>query len=357
MRANFSERLIAARKMAGLSLQELTDRISIKMTRQALHKYEMGESKPNSAMLIALANALNVSVDYFYSQPIEVVELSGVDFRRYTSKLNKTMRDSIEAKAKDAFERYNELENLLGIRDTVTEFTFREIVTSLADSEKAAKSLRKQWNLGNDPISDVVELLEDKGYKIIEIDAPDGFDGMKATYKDKRLIVLRKTLPGSDVVRKRFTTLHELAHHNLKFSEELDEKEKEKLCHAFASAFLFPEDCAKKEFDKERFHFYEKELVLLKEKWGISISAIFRRALDLGIISGNTYKNFSIKYRERQYHLPDNEPGRFRSNEKPTRIMKLIFQGLAKEVLTLNEAAYYAGISGWEMQKQMNLMV
>jgi hypothetical protein len=36
---------------------------------------------------------------------------------------------------------------------------------------------------------------------------------------------------------------------------------------------------------------------------------------------------------------------------------KLIFQGLAKEVLTLNEAAYFAGISGWEMRKQMSKMV
>lgn len=353
----FSERLIAARKMAGLSLQELTDRLSIKMTRQALHKYETGESKPNSAMLIALANALNVSVDYFYSQPKEVVELVDVDFRRFSSKLTKTMQESIEARSKDVFEKYNELENLLGINEPATLFKHDVIISTLTDAEKSAKVLRTKWNLGNDPIADVVELLEDKGYKVIEIDAPEGFDGMKATYKDKRLIVLRKTEADSDVVRKRFTALHELAHHNLKFSDNLEAKEQERLCHAFACAFLFPEENARKEFDKERFHFYERELIILKEKWGISISAIFKRALDLGIISAHTFKSFNIKYRERQYHLPDKEPGRYGSKEKPTRMLKLIFQGLAKEVLTLNEAAYFAGISGWEMRKQMNLMV
>jgi hypothetical protein len=39
----------------------------------------------------------------------------------------------------------------------------------------AAKELRKKWKLGYDPIPDVVEMLEDKGYKVIEIDAPRWF--------------------------------------------------------------------------------------------------------------------------------------------------------------------------------------
>jgi Zn-dependent peptidase ImmA (M78 family)/DNA-binding XRE family transcriptional regulator len=357
MNTTFKDRFIAARKMSGLSLRELAERIGDEISRQSLHKYELGVSKPGSKILIALANALSVSVDYFFIIPKENIELTEVDFRRYSTKLTKPMRESIEMKAKDAFERYNELENLLGINESVAAFDFKEPIKSKKDAEMASVTLRSQWNLGNDPISDVVELLEDKGYKVIEISAPEGFDGMKASYKDKKLIVLRKIDSGSDIVRKRLTALHELAHHNLKFSEDLDEKEREKLCHTFASAFLFPGEMAKKEFDRERFHFYEKELIILKEKWGISISALFARALDLGIISANIYKMFNIKYREKQYHKPDKEPGRFLSKEKPTRLEKLIFQGLAKGVLTLNEAAYFAGISGWEMRKQMSMMV
>jgi Zn-dependent peptidase ImmA (M78 family)/DNA-binding XRE family transcriptional regulator len=357
METSFKDRLIAARKMAGLSLRELAERIGGEITRQALHKYELGESKPGSKTLIALANALSVPVDYFFSSPKEEVVLEDVDFRRYSSKLSKPMRDSISYKAQDVFERYFELENLMGIFETVAPFSFSREINSLADSEEAAIFLRKQWNLGNDPISDVVDLLEDKGFKVIEISAPVGFDGMKASYKDKKLIVLKKSESGSDIVRKRFTALHELAHHNLMFSPDLDEKKREKLCHSFASAFLFPEDMARKELDRERFHFYEKELVLIKEKWGISFSALFARATDLGIISSSTYKNFNIGYRQRHYHLPDSEPGRFMSKERPTRMEKLIFQGLAKEVLSLNEAAYFAGISGWEMREQMSMLL
>ena len=330
MDTTFKDRFIAARKMSGLSLRELAERIGGEISRQSLHKYELGDSKPGSKILIALANALSVSVDYFFIIPKENIELTEVDFRRYLTRLTKPMRESVAMKAKDAFERYNELETLLGINELVSPFNFNETIESKKDAEKAAISLRAQWNLGNDPISDVVELLEDKGYKVIEISAPDGFDGMKASYKDKKLIVLRKIEPGGDVVRKRFTSLHELAHHNLKFSKSLDEKQMEKLCHAFASAFLFPEEMARKEFDRERFHFYEKELIILKEKWGISISALFARAMDLGIISSYTFKTFNIKYRERQYHKPDMEPGRFMSKGETNPNGKIDISGISQ---------------------------
>jgi transcriptional regulator with XRE-family HTH domain len=56
----FASRLVSARKMAGLSLQLLADRLENAVTKQALNKYEQGKMKPDSKGLIALANALNV---------------------------------------------------------------------------------------------------------------------------------------------------------------------------------------------------------------------------------------------------------------------------------------------------------
>ncbi len=73
-------------------------------------------------------------------------------------------------------------------------------------------------------------MLEDKGYKVIELDAPDGFDGMKADVDGKKIIVLKKSMKqGEDVVRKRLTALHELAHHSLQFSKKFPEKEIEEV--------------------------------------------------------------------------------------------------------------------------------
>ena len=354
----FSYRLMSARKMAGVSLQGLSDKLGNAVTKQSLNKYEQGIMKPDSKLLIALAGALGVTVDYFYSSPNRMVQLSNVSYRKYASKLSKAEEVSVEEKAKEGFERYFELEEALNFQEKPEYFKFSKIINSPQDAEEAAKALRSEWKLGYDPIPDVVEMLEDKGYKVIEIDAPDGFDGLKAEINGKPVIVLRKRKSANeDVVRKRFTALHELAHHALKFSKTLAEKEEENLCHSFASAVLYPEDMARNELHKDRFHFYQKELILIKERWGISISAIFSRAKQLGIINDYVYRKFNIGFKKRGFHLPDNEPGRFLSREKPVRFERLIYLGLAKEMISVNDAAYFSGKSLGEFRKQLQEFV
>jgi Zn-dependent peptidase ImmA (M78 family)/DNA-binding XRE family transcriptional regulator len=355
----FATRLMSARKMAGLSLQDLADKLGNEVSKQALNKYEQGKMKPDSKGVIALANALNVSVDYFYSVPSVKVELESVEFRKFSTKLTKLEEIAVREKAIDNFERYFELEEILCLNEKNDYFVFNREIKSAEDAEDAAKQLRIDWELGYDPIPDVVEMLEDKGYRVIDIDAPDGFDGMKAIASERKVIVLKKTkdFEKDDIVRKRFTALHELAHHCLKFPKDISHKDEENLCHVFACAVLYPEDMARKELHKERFHFYEKELIIIKERWGISFSAIFYRANRLGILNDYVLKKFNVGFKKRGYHIPNAEPGKFRSNEKPTRMERLVYLGLAKEVLTINEAAFFAGISSWKLREQMQLIV
>jgi Zn-dependent peptidase ImmA (M78 family)/DNA-binding XRE family transcriptional regulator len=354
-----ANRLVSARKMAGLSLQGLADKLENEVSKQALNKYEQGKMKPNSMGIMAIANALNVPVSYFHAIPAVKVALEDVEFRKNATKLSKLDDLSIREKVKDNFERYFELEEILHLNEKNDYFVFDRIIKSPKDAEDAANQLRIVWNLGYDPIPDVVEMLEDKGYKVIDIDAPEGFDGMKAVILDHKVIVLKKSkdIEKEDVVRKRFTALHELAHHALKFPDDIGHKVEEALCHVFACAVLYPEDMARKELHKERFHFYEKELIIIKERWGISFSAIFYHAHRLGILNDHVLKKFNIGFRKRGYHLPNAEPGRFRSKEKPTRMERLVYLGLAKEVLTINEAAFFAGINSWKLREQMQLMV
>lgn len=354
-----SIRLMTARKMSGMSLQELSEKLGDNtVSKQSLSKYELGKMKPDSTLLISIANALGVSVDYFYAEPKVKIELEEVEYRKYITKISKAEKDAIEERAKSVFERYFELEDLMGIHEKPEYFKYHEVISSESQAESAAKSLRKLWNLGDDPIPDVVEMLEDKGYKVIEVEAPDGFDGLKAMVSGQPVIALKKSKSADfDIVRKRFTALHELAHHALKFPSEMKEKEMENLCHAFASAVLYPEDMARRDLHKERFHFYEKELIILKQRWGMSISAIFSRAKHLGIINDYVYQRFNIGFKKREYHIPGKEPGKFMSKEVPTRLERLVFMALAKEVLTINEAAYFAGVSSWKLREQMNQLV
>jgi Zn-dependent peptidase ImmA (M78 family)/DNA-binding XRE family transcriptional regulator len=357
MENNFADRLLVARKMAGLSLQNLADRLGNVVSKQSLNKYEQGKMKPDSDLVISLSNILNVPVDFFFSEPSVTVKLTNVDFRKFGSRLSKAEQEAIEEKAKEAFERYFELENLLNLKETASYFIYPSIISNVDEAEEAAKALREEWNLGYDPIPDVVEMLEDKGYKVVEIEASDSFDGLKADSGIQRVIVLRKSSKDDDIVRKRFTALHELAHHALGFPESIEPKSKEKLCHAFACALLYPEDMARKDLHKNRFHFYQNELIFIKERWGISFPALFSRALQLGIINNYVYCQLNIGYRHRKLHEPGKEPGRYMSKEKPSRFERLIFLALGKELISVNEAAFFAGTSVWRFREQMQPLI
>jgi len=353
MENNFGKRLSAARKMCGFSLQQLAEKLDFPLTKQAINKYEQGLTKPNSEIAISFSKALNISVDYFFSSPQVNIELSNIDYRKHKSKLTKKQQHSIEEKAKDALERYLELESEINVPLKNEYFVYPQIILTIENIEKAAGQLRKDWNLGTDPITDVVEMLEDKGYKVLELEAPDSFDGIKAECKNRKIIILNKN--SSNIVRKRLTALHELAHHALLFDKSLSEKEEENLCHAFAGAVLYPPDMVKKDLVSTRQKIYYNELKIIKERWGISFPAIIKRAFQCNLISEYFVKEFNINYRKNYIHK--NEPGNYLSKEKPVKFEKMIFFALSKELISINEAAYYSKKSAWEFNEQMLQLV
>ena len=357
METTFSKRLSSARKMAGMSLQKLADALGNIITRQALNKYEQGKMKPDSSLLVSLSEVLGVPVDYFYSKPNVDIELRNPDYRRHTSRISSVEKASIEEKSKNLLEKYFELEAILNLNEEQDYFQFNKEIITPEDVVEAASKLREEWNLGYDPIPDAAAMLEDKGYKVIEVDGPKSFDGLSAEVNGSKVIVINSSLFEGNNCRKRFTALHELAHHSLRFPDGMEPKEEEKLCHIFANSVLYPPDMAKRELHSTRFHFYENELVLIKERWGISISAIFQTAFRLGIITDFVFKSLNINYRSLGYHKENNEPGRFLSQEKPIRFKRLVYFALGKGLISTNEAAYYTGVSAWEFRKSMKQLV
>lgn len=327
----FAIQLVAARKMAGLSLQELSDKMENMVTKQALNKYEQGKMNPDSNVLIQLAKALGVPVDYFFRT--NKVQLHQIEFRKRV-KLSKTEEEAIKQKTIDFLERYFELENLLNIKSVFKNPLKNNKIHNLDDIERVAEELRDKWELGRNPIPNVVEMLEDQGIKVFEIEAPESFDGMKAEVDGKPVVVINTTF---DMVRKRFTALHELAHLILDFSAFENEKEVEKYCHSFAGAFLIPKKEFEDEFSKTRQHLSLEELIQIKEYYGISIQAIAARAKNLGILDEIAYRNFNIHFS--MLGLKKKEPGNYAGKEKAIRFRQLLYRAAAEEVISLSKAA------------------
>ena len=70
------DRLQQARKARGWSLATFALAAGGIVTRQALYKYENGLDIPRSGVLLALAQAMGVTVDYFFRPSSRLVTLS-----------------------------------------------------------------------------------------------------------------------------------------------------------------------------------------------------------------------------------------------------------------------------------------
>ena len=70
------QRLKLARAASGLSLRDLEAKIGNLVTAQAIGKYERNEAMPGSRVLIALSDALDVSVDYLLADQGLVLEVA-----------------------------------------------------------------------------------------------------------------------------------------------------------------------------------------------------------------------------------------------------------------------------------------
>ena len=330
----FAERFKSARLMNGFSLQDLSDNLGNKITRQALHKYEKGEVMPDSEMLGQICEALNVRPDYFTRET--VVELGAINFRKLEIFPSKEQSSIIE-RTREILGRYLELEEILGLKKIFEHPAPDLRINSSLDIEIFANEIRKQWKLGVGPISNVAELLEENNIKVLELEAKDGFDGLQTWVNGKEVpvIVLNvDKLKSND--RKRFTALHELGHLLLPL-DNINDKLAEKYCHRFAGAMLFPNEAIEKEIGNKRNKISIQELGLLKEQYGISIQAMIYRLAELEVISEN-YKKYYFQYIN-QMGWKIEEPYEYEGKETSRRFEQLIYRALAEDIISMSKAA------------------
>lgn len=349
----FAERFKSARLMNGFSLQDLSDKLNKRITRQALHKYEKGLVVPDSIMLGLLCEALSVRPDYFFRDTH--VELGEIEFRKL-KKLPAKEEYKILEHAKDHLSRYLELEQLLNI-ETKFQNPLKDMdpVKTINDIEEAVKKVRSAWNIGMHAIPNVVELLEDNHIKVINVDAGDAFDGMQTWVLGHNVPVIainENKVKKED--RKRFTAMHELAHLLLNIPSELPEKDKERFCHQFAGAMLFPSEAIKKELGEHRNRIHLQELGALKKHYGISMQAIIMRASNLKIITDSYCSQLFNLFKLNNWKI--DEPVNYEIKETSSRFDQLIFRALAEEIISISKAAALKNIKVAEFHNRSLLM-
>ena len=338
----FGERLKRARIMRGYSLRSLSEALEGEWSHTQLQKFEKGLASVDTKALSRLSRVLDVRPDFFVKKAD--LGFTEAEYRSLT-KVGIKKRERLKEEAFEFFERYLEIENVVGVRRKklptydLQSKSFEEIGEAIED---AAEDLRKHWQLGRNPIPNVHSMLEQHGVMVKLFDeAPKGFDGLatvgKVGEREFPSIALARS---KDLPRLRLTALHELAHLVLKLPSDLEQKEKERLCHRFANAFLVPEKEFTLAFGGERKHVTASELVAIKEEWGISCKAIITRARSLGLVSKGYAKGFYIRYNrwERDY-------GEWIGSEESKRFDLLVNQALSKGLISVSKAAGLLGAS------------
>lgn len=285
---SFPIRLHEARLMMRLSMEQLAKLTGGIITKQSISRYEKGIMHPKRDAQRALAQALNISEEYFKEDNLKI----DMPMLRTASngRLNDEQLKSIEAKLAFWSEQYLAKEREANYHTSFENPIKGITVLSMEDAIQTADCLRQQWHCGDGPIVSILRVLERKGIKILSAELPDGVLGL-STWADGQhpLIILDMRLEKTSTEQIRFTAAHELAHLLLTLPEGA-ELGVEKRCHKFASFFLFPRQTFIEEMGGEnREELTLDEMIDLKEQYGVSIAAQVHEAWDLHMISREHY--------------------------------------------------------------------
>lgn len=343
-------RIRNSRIQKGYSLQEVAEKIGV--SKQMINKYEQGISMPTSEKLIAFSKLFGQKVDYFFRKP--EVEIGEINFRKKSKFSNKKV-NALKEEIRVQIENYLYIENICNLNNIFVNPLSECAINSKDDVIRATEILRNAWNIGNDTIHNIIQLLEDKEIKVIEVEEETSlFDGLATVVDEKYyVIVVNKSMP---IERKRFTLLHELGHLLLNLNH-FNEKEQESLCHAFASEMLLAQRNVIIEFGDKRNKISLNELKNMQEKYGISISAIVYKLGEVKIISQEKLTSFYKRLNYDNALKQEVEMSRFEGDENSNRYENLVFRGVSEEFISLSKASSLLQLSLEELKDIISINI
>jgi Zn-dependent peptidase ImmA (M78 family) len=283
-----------ARALRQKELAGLVDRADTTISKWENADYDQS---PDAGVIPLLAEVLQVEPNWFF-KPVRPAA-GAAFFRSLKSELSR-MRDKAEAKLGFVEAIYGSISehielpsvdvpDLLGTRD------FRTLRTE--DIEHYATALRQYWSLGEDPIDDLLLVIENAGIVVAHDEIGSAkLDGVSRWAEDGRPYILLAKDKNVGV-RRRFDAAHELGHivlHRQVSPGELSENFTliEEQAMIFAGAFLLPESS----FGDEVYSLSLDVLVGIKARWKVAVAAMIKRLANM--------RRFSPDYERRlwQYY-------------------------------------------------------
>lgn len=284
------ERLKSARIYRGLTVAELAEKL--RLQRQTVSMYENNKlNNPELTTIVNMSKVLNFPNKFFLENDVADIKNGSTYFRALLTTSKKYRNQQIQ--------RVDLIAKIYRYLNEYIDFPSSNLPQENYDNpEEAAIALRKFWNLGDKPIDNLIYKVEQNGIIVTMFKTDNGdidaFSQLISIDSIERYLI-GCSRNKDTAARIHFDIAHELGHILLhEWSEDVETlskdefKEKEKEANTFASAFLLPKNIFIKDIGAyaDNLAYY----IELKKKWKVSISAMIRRAYNLGLINSDIYQ-------------------------------------------------------------------
>lgn len=352
-------RLQQAREGLGLSKTSLADLVDV--SKQAISQYEKGVDSPSIEVFDRLRKTLKQDAPFFLRAPDASLSESACFYRSLAS-TTKTARNKAQVWktwSRELIARISDLvefpePNFPVIRDLPSDP--RQI--GMDGIEAAAAEIRERWNLGDGPIGNLMEVVENRGAIVLRhsLDA-ETLDALSEWLQpeDFPLVILNADKSAS--VRSRLDLAHELGHMFLHryLTEGLLRHPNlfrltEDQAFRFGAALLLPEHS----FLEDLYSISLDALVALKLKWKVAVAMMIERLKDLSVITPDQHRRLRINYSVRQWNRE--EPyDREIPIEQPRFLARAIKLTLDNRVQTIEQFSAETGFSREWIERLLNV--
>lgn len=319
-----------ARLLRRKTQKEVAEEVGISQGK--LSKAERGDQMLPADILKKLSVCYNIPLDFFY-QEWDATPVAHIFFRRKVTIPSKII-DSISAEVR---RRKCIIDNLMSAIDLPEYDLGYYPLKDGMSIDTVTENVRYKLRCVNGPLTDLSKRLENHGIIIQTFDfGTEKMDGLTTvTSHGRKVIFLNSQMPND---RIRFSLAHELGHLVMHLDDVPNEdRDVEKEADYFASQLLMPAN----EIRSQLYNLNVTKLIQLKQRWRVSMRALIRRAMDLGTISPDAYRNFQILFSKKGYNK--NEPATI--SQEPSSVIKNVIK-LYQDELGYNDA---------EMMQMMNL--
>ncbi|MDC6379926.1 XRE family transcriptional regulator [Pseudomonas graminis] len=342
-------RLLQALAARGLSQVALASMVGV--SPATVSKWKSGQQSPEAEALASLSRVINVAPEWF-TRPIP--EKCSLPLFRSNASAHVSARAMLEARlewAQDIALALGEFVDFPEVNLPKRAFTDPEQITN-ADIEEAADECRELWSLGRRAVPDLAMAIEGAGVILVrEETGVATIEGLSAWSQALNRPIVLLSADKQNGFRSRFDLAHELGHLILhkgieRSTDSVRHKMMEDQAHRFAGAFLLPAETFAAEV---RSPVTLDSLLLLKQRWGVSVAAMVMRLWALKVIDDET-KGLLFKRRSARWGVKA-EPGDDGRLPEQARLLKRTIELLASSgVMQVNAVSAYIGLAATDIE-------